>query len=64
MPQKSEGNSKYGVLFPSGHYSMPPAPGYPSTGCSPAEPASVSPGNWYLTGYKKPMIIFFFHVVI
>ena len=30
---------------------MPPAPGYPSTGCSPAEPISVSPGNWDLAGF-------------
>lgn len=34
--------------FLPGRYSMPPASGYPSAGCSPAEPASVSPdGNTY-----------------
>ena len=59
--EKSEGNSMYVLLFPSWHYSMPPAPGYPLTGCTPAEPASVSPGNWYLTGHP---IIFFFCAVI
>ncbi len=38
---------------PKWHYSMPPAPGYPLTGSSPAEPVSVSPGNWYLTDFAK-----------
>ena len=32
---------------------MPPAPGYPLAGCSPAEPDSVSPGNWYQIGFAK-----------
>jgi len=26
----------------------PPGPGYPSSGCVPAEPDSVSPGTWNL----------------
>jgi len=29
--------------LPLAHYSMLPASGYPLAGCSPAEPASVSP---------------------
>ena len=41
------GTAKY-RLFPLRHYSMPPAPGYPLAGCSPAEPASVSPGNFMI----------------
>jgi hypothetical protein len=31
------------IRFPPAHYSMLPTSGYPSAGCSPAEPASVSP---------------------
>jgi hypothetical protein len=29
------------------HYSMLPTSGYPLAGCSPAEPASVSPDTFY-----------------
>jgi hypothetical protein len=40
---------------PLGHYSMPPAPGYPLTGCSPAEPVSVSPGKCDRNGLDAPI---------
>jgi hypothetical protein len=38
--------------LPPGHYSMPPTSGYPSNGCSPAEPFSVSPDTCLATAAK------------
>jgi hypothetical protein len=39
--------------FLPGHHSMPPASGYPLAGCSPAEPASVSPDRKILKRYVR-----------
>ena len=40
---RCEGNDLIKSRYPLKHYSMLPASGYPLAGCSPAEPASVSP---------------------
>jgi hypothetical protein len=52
------GSSHFPNCFPRQHYSMLPASGYPLAGCSPAEPASVSPDKFFYMFRASVSILF------